>query len=183
MALVIGIWSASPARKSESGILWSDALRARTAILAGRSARPSVNRLHSLGDVSFEHNVALAAWLKENVADEDPIFIWGFEPMVYDMARRTPASRYVYNVPQRLDWPGQHVAQQRLIDELDAAQPSAVVVVRHDVFPKVTGDARDSLGALRRFEQLGEFIDEGYSLTGEIEDFMIYERIDRGRRD
>jgi arylsulfatase A-like enzyme len=88
----------------------------------------------------------------------------------------------VYNVPQRLEWPGAEAAREELLDELEEARPEVILVLRNDVFPKVVGDARDSYGALRRFERLSDLVDTDYQLEASIEDFMIYGRSDRAAR-
>ena len=38
------------------------------------------------------------------LAPDETAFIWGFEPMIYDMAERRPATRFIYDVPQRVAW-------------------------------------------------------------------------------
>ena len=151
-------------------------LYARTQLLLGRSSPAVLDSLHSKGDVSFGANVEMARWLRENTDDDETLFIWGFEPIVYDLAARRFASRYIYNVPQRLDWPGSTAARAELMSDLERTRPEVVLVTRGDVFTHVTGDRRDSLAMLGEFDELGRFLDLGYSYEGNIEDFMIYAR-------
>jgi arylsulfatase A-like enzyme len=182
-ALFIGvILLASPKRTTESGISLAEALQVRTQMLLGRAKPEDVDRLHSLGDVSFGANLEMARWLEEHVRTSEKVFIWGFEPVVYDMASREPASRYIYNVPQRLEWPGADAARRELIDELTRARPGVILVLRNDVFRDVVGDARDSVGALRRFPELSELIEKDYRLDGRIGDFTVYARRPRASR-
>lgn len=164
----------SPAEASTGAKLY-----ARTQLLLGRSSPAALDWLHSKGDVSFGSNVEMARWLRDNTDDDGTVFIWGFEPMVYDLAERRFASRYIYNVPQRLDWPGSNAARAELMSDLQRTQPEVVLVTRGDVFPHVTGDGRDSFAALGEFDELGRFLDLGYSFEGNIGDFMIYTRRSR----
>jgi hypothetical protein len=151
-------------------------LYARTQLLLGKSSPAALDWLHSKGDVSFGANVEMARWLRENTHDDETLFIWGFEPIVYDLAARRFASRYIYNVPQRLDWPGSTAARAELMSDLERTPPDVVLVTRGDVFTHVTGDGRDSFAMLGEFDELGRFLDLGYSFEGNIEDFMIYTR-------
>ncbi len=82
-----------------------------------------------------------------------PVFVWGFEPVIYDLADRTPATRYLYDVPQRASW-AKEEARAALMRDLAAGRPAAIVVERHDVFPMVTGDAIDSGDTLKGFPAL-----------------------------
>ena len=151
-------------------------LYARTRLLFGESSPAVLDWLHSKGDVSFGANVEMARWLRDNTEDDETLFIWGFEPIVYDLAARGFASRYIYNVPQRLDWPGAKAARDELMSDLERTRPDVVLVTRGDVFTHVTGDGRDSFAMLGEFDELGHFLNVGYSLEGNIEDFMIYTR-------
>ncbi|MGB5702425.1 MAG: hypothetical protein WBM48_06385 [Polyangiales bacterium] len=172
--LIAAVLFVSPKRATETGFSSAEALSLRSRMLVGRADPVEVDRLHSQGDVSFRANRAMAGWIRENVSDRGTVFIWGFEPVVYDMASREPASRYIYNVPQRLEWPGAQSARRELIEELMQSQPQVILVLRRDVLPDVVGDARDSVGALRRFDELGRLLQDDYSFEGAIEDFMIY---------
>jgi hypothetical protein len=129
--------------------------------------------LYSVADVSFGADRRVADLLRTRLAPADSVFIWGFEPMIYDMAERRPASRYIYNVPQRVEWYRDR-ARPDLMRELEARPPRAVVIERRDVFPGVTGDAIDSADTLRTFPELQHWIWQKYDLGATIEDFEIY---------
>jgi hypothetical protein len=111
--------------------------------------------------------------LRRRVAPDDFVFIWGFEPMIYDMAERRSATRFIYNVPQRVAWYRDR-ARADLMADLDRHPPKAVVVEHRDVFPAVTGDAIDSADTLKKFPALDARIREGYDLATTIEDFDVY---------
>jgi hypothetical protein len=129
--------------------------------------------LYSVADVSYGANLRVAEFLRRELAPNDLAFIWGFEPIIYDMSERRPASRYIYNVPQRVAW-AKDQARATLMAELDARPPRAIVVEHRDVFPVVTGDALDSADTLHRFPELAARINDQYTLSTTIEDFDIY---------
>ncbi|WP_437276307.1 glycosyltransferase family 39 protein [Sorangium sp. So ce375] len=146
----------------------------RIAVLAGGARdQARLDRLASVADVNAAANREVAAWLRERVAPGRPVFVWGFEPVIYDLADRPPATRYLYNVPQRAAWARQE-ARDALMRDLAASPPAAIVVERHDVFPSVTGDVIDSRDTLGGFPELAGLIEERYELAVSIEDFEIH---------
>ncbi|WP_438004897.1 glycosyltransferase family 39 protein [Sorangium sp. So ce321] len=146
----------------------------RVALLAaGARDLDRLDHLASVADVNAAANRAVAAWLRERVAPGRPVFVWGFEPVIYDLAERPPATRYLYNVPQRAAWARQE-ARDALMRDLAARPPAAIVVERRDVFPSVTGDGLDSRDTLDGFPALAGLLEERYELAVLIEDFEIY---------
>jgi hypothetical protein len=129
--------------------------------------------LYSVADVSYGANRRVAEFLRRELAPDELAFIWGFEPIIYDMSERRPASRYIYNVPQRVAW-AKDQTRATLMAELDARPPKAIIVEHRDVFPVVTGDALDSADTLKRFPALAARINDRYALTTTIEDFDVY---------
>jgi len=117
--------------------------------------------LHQAGDVDAVDNRHVAEWIASNTPADQSIFIWGFEPVIYELAHRPLASRYIYNVPQRVSWSGSH--RQRLLDDLAARPPAVVVLETRDVFPDVTGNVLDSVGALAQFPELAQLLARDYS--------------------
>jgi len=133
----------------------------------------AVDRLASVADVNAAANREVATFLRDRVPASRRVFVWGFEPVIYDLADRSPATRYLYDVPQRVAW-ARDRERQILMDDLVVGHPAAIVVERHDVFPMVTGDAIDSADTLRSFPALSELIATRYSLSVTIEDFDVY---------
>jgi hypothetical protein len=132
-------------------------------------------KLYSVADVSYDADRRVAEFLRLKLAPDELAFIWGFEPMIYDMSERRPATRFLYNVPQRVSW-FRDRARSMLMDDLDLHPPKAIVVEHRDVFPAVTGDAIDSADTLRKFPALDARIHDGYDLATTIEDFDVYLR-------
>ncbi len=133
----------------------------------------ALDRLASVADVNAAANREVAAFLRDRVAADRRVFVWGFEPVIYDLADRSPATRYLYDVPQRVAW-ARDRERQILMDDLAAGSPAAIVVERRDVFPMVTGDAIDSADTLRGFPALTELLASRFALAATIEDFEVY---------
>jgi hypothetical protein len=168
------VYARSATRNTQTDFL--DRCIARQKQLLGMSdtTRDELDaKLYSVADVSYDADRLVAEFLRRELAPNELAFIWGFEPMIYDMADRRPASRYIYDVPQRVAW-FKDRARAELMADLDLRPPKAIVVEHRDVFPAVTGDAIDSADTLKRFPALAARIVERYDLATTIEDFDIY---------
>ena len=151
-------WARTPARLAA----WLD--RGRWSELA--------DRLHSGDDVDARSNREAAAWIARHTPADAAIFVWGFEPVIYDLAGRRPASRYVYNAPLRSPWSAP-LHRPRLLRELAATPPAAVVLVSGDPLPALVGDASDSADALAEFPELRRLLDERYAPAARFGDLEI----------
>lgn len=133
----------------------------------------AIDRLASVADVNAAANRQVAAFLREQVPADRPVFVWGFEPVIYDLSDRRPGSRYLYDVPQRVAW-AKAKERATLMSDLAQSHPAAIVVEHRDVFPMVTGDAIDSADTLADFVELRGYLNERYRIALSIEDFDIY---------
>jgi hypothetical protein len=127
-------------------------------------------------DYDLDNDRRLAAEIRRRTPEAAPVYVWGFEPVVYLLADRPPATRFIYNVPQRVQWAREH-ARSTLMQELARRPPQLIAVQRNDVFPSVTGDELDSRRALETFPELSTLIEEDYALIESIDDFELYERL------
>ncbi len=132
-------------------------------------------RLYSVADVDYAANQQVADWLRTHTKAGDSIYLWGFEPHIYHASGRRPASKFIYNVPQRVAWENRW-AKDWLMDELRRSPPAAIVVQHGDVFGRVTGNHKDSARALEEFPELRHFIGNGYEIRERIRDFDVYAR-------
>jgi hypothetical protein len=175
-ALPVVVYARSATRNTQTDFL--DRCLARQAHLFGASSmtRDELDgRLYSVADVSYDADRRVAEFLRRELSPDELAFVWGFEPMIYDMSERRPATRYIYNVPQRVAW-FKDGARTALLADLDLHPPKAIVVEHRDVFPAVTGDAIDSADTLKRFPALDGRIRDEYDLVTTIEDFDVYLR-------
>jgi len=133
----------------------------------------AIDELATVADVNAGSNRAVAAALKARVPPGRAIYIWGFEPVIYDQADRDPATRYIYNVAQRGAW-AREEARSVLMRDLGQSPPAAIVVEHRDVMPVVTGDAIDSADTLPSFPALRDLLAARYERAETIEDLDIY---------
>lgn len=141
--------------------------------LGGFRDQKGLDRLASVADVNTVTNRAVAELLREVVAADRAVFVWGFEPSIYDMAERAAASRYIYNVPQRVSW-AKEEHRKVLLADLAKTPPAAIVIEHWDVFPHVTGDSLDSADSLPDFPEMQKLLDEKYILHTTIGQMDVY---------
>lgn len=132
----------------------------------------TLDRLATVADVNAGENRSVAMFLRDKVPADRPIFVWGFEPVIYDLSGRKPASRFLYNVPQRVAW-SKAPMRETLLKDLAQNPPAAVVVEHNDLIPMVTGDAIDSAGTLFDFWDFYVFLQK-YRLEITIADMDVY---------
>ena len=124
--------------------------------LRGHDTLEERDRLGSVADVSAGANRRVAAEIARRVPADGHVYVWGFEPVIYDMSERPSASRFIYNVPQRASWAAQW-ARSELMKDLRARPPHLIVVASGDPLPMVTGDGSDSVDALDGFDELAGY--------------------------
>lgn len=131
--------------------------------------------LHRAADYDLAADRKVAEWVEQNTSPRDSVLVWGFEPVIYWITGRRPATRFIYNVPQRSQWQTE-VSQRLYLDEVRANHPSVVIVQHHDVFPGVTGHITDSAADLARFPGLERYLADSFEFETSIEDFDLYRR-------
>ena len=130
-------------------------------VLGDKESRPELlDLLSNAGDVRAGDNRMAADWIAQNTPADSRLFVWGFEPVLYEQANRLAATRYIYNVPQRVAWSPEH--RTILLTDLSLHPPGVVVIEHGDVFPWVTGNLEDSAQSLNRFPELAHFLLDGY---------------------
>jgi hypothetical protein len=152
---------------------------ARLAHLATGSSAASSRELEKnlarVADFNLAADREVAERARALTKPTDTIYVWGFEPAIYWLSEREPASRFVYNVPQRCEW-SQDQTRSELMRELERARPALIVVQHGDRFPAVIGHGDDSASALPGFLALTGLLESEFRLQERIEDFDLYVR-------
>lgn len=168
------------ATKDLAESFWFRSAKRFRVFLLTPNDRAGREELASVADVSAAGNRQVAEELQRTVPAGAPVYIWGFEPVIYDMADRPFASTYLYNVPQRVEWAAKD-ARATLMQHLRNNPPAAIVVAHHDVFPMVTGNAIDSHDVLHEeFGELARYLEESFGEPKRVQDFDIFWRKSTG---
>lgn len=154
------------------GVVERGFLQLRAMVNSADRARIN-DELYSIRDINAWANRKAAEWISKNTPAEIPVYIWGFEPVIYDLANRHFSSKYIYNVPQRADWQKEST-RKALMQELSERPPSVIVAVHNDQFKHVTGNQRDSAEELKNFSELSYLIQTDYKFATSFEDLDIY---------
>ena len=126
-------------------------------------------------DFSLNADLQVATYLKQHTAPGSPVFIWGFEPIIYFLADRPPASRFISQQPLVTPW-SPPAWREELLRDLAGKRPAYILVVHNDVMPWVTLRPDDSAGELSQYPALDQLLKRDYHPVETIEDFDIWQR-------
>jgi hypothetical protein len=122
-------------------------------------------------------NLALADYLRQHTLRCDPVFIWGFVPIVYFLSERRPVSRFLYSFPMMAAYYKQ-AYRDELIAALAATPPTVIVVEHEDRGAHIFVHNHDSAEMLERITELNRFVAERYILRDRVARFDVYYRKD-----
>jgi 4-amino-4-deoxy-L-arabinose transferase-like glycosyltransferase len=128
---------------------------------------------------SFSADLAVADYLRAHSRPEDRIFIWGLEPLIYFLADRPPATRFVNDQPLLTPWSPPDWRDQAIRD-LKRNRPRFILIVHNDAQPWITLWPGDSASALSNYPALTDLLRREYRPAIRIEDFDLWERHHRG---
>jgi hypothetical protein len=131
--------------------------------------------LSYVADYNLASDRRVAREVAHRTGSNDSVYVWGFEPAIYWLSERRPASRYIYNVAQRSTWESEY-ARRGLMTDLWKTPPKVIVVQARDVFPSVTGTNTDSRDELPSFPELHALVTTEYELVTRVDFFDVYQR-------
>jgi len=181
LAVAAAAWMWHPANSPALSFGERSSIRFGTVGAPAAERRKIMDDLATAADVDAAANREAALWIAGHTTVGAPVFVWGSEPVIYILAGRPPASRYIYNVPLRVEGYAEK-ARTALLAELRARPPAAVAVESGDVLPGVTGNPRDSRAELERFPELEDFLETGYVRSAAFPKFAIWLRAPGGDR-
>jgi hypothetical protein len=142
----------------------------------GKTPEPDYWARFVTGDFWFLADRLLADYLKERTEPEDRILVFGFEPLVYFLADRKPASRFIFNDPITAAYVSPETRRKRLdrlVSDLERNRPAYIVIVKDDANPV---DPTDSYEFFMNTPRLRSFLETGYVLDQPAPKFHVYRR-------
>jgi hypothetical protein len=127
------------------------------------------------GDFMTTHNLALVDYLEKETVQCDTVYLWGYEPSVYFLAKRKLVTRFIFNFPMFTAFFRQSYRDE-FMSGLKAAPPAVFIVEHDDRTPHVSVHNHDSAEVLERFAALKVFVAENYVLRDRVTRFDVYFR-------
>jgi hypothetical protein len=133
----------------------------------------------SEGDFSFLDDMDTATYLRDHTAPDEPVFVFGFEPLIYYLADRYPPTRFNSDYPLTMEVAGARFAAMRaknraeFLHDIATRPPVYIVLVSRDVHPL---DPVESSVQARHFTEFWAFVERDYALERTIGDMAIYRR-------
>lgn len=125
------------------------------------------------GDFSLLADHRLARRIVETTRPDDPVYIYGGEPLVLFLADRRSPSRFVWNDPFVAGAYRRRYTHAHLVRELEARPPAYFIVLRNDANMI---DPVESIVHYRSAPELQAFVASRYEEVGWLEDFLIFKR-------
>jgi len=130
---------------------------------------------------SNQRSAEAAAFVRERTDADDRLFVWGNDARVYELARRAPATRYVYLYPLLTRGYATDALVAEILAEFEAAAPAAVVdsgslepgapgLPPLLVDRPVATDGRD----LDLLDPLRAYVEAGYSAPETVAGWPVY---------
>lgn len=130
------------------------------------------------GDFSMLADDRLARRLREATRPDESVYIYGGEALVLFLADRRAASRFVWNDPFLAEGYAGRYTTGDLIAELQMSRPAYFIVLKND---QNLVDPVDSLTHYQQDPTLRAYVAAHYRDVGWLEDFWLFERLDRRR--
>jgi hypothetical protein len=164
-----------PARATHVPEAWALGTTRLTSFVA--KSQPLSRQYQGYAAASFDFGVVakVSDLVKQRTLPSDTVYLWGVEPVIYWLSERRPASSFIYNVPQRVEWQSNE-SRTRLLADLALHQPRLILVQHGDVIPGVVGNARDSAASLSDFPELQGLLGVSYLRAESLGNFDIWER-------
>jgi len=160
--LLLGIYDRFPVYRRLAGYL------------QGSITREEYDRQFDIGrDYSHVAATQAAAYLRDRTSPGDTVLIWGAEPLLHFLSQRRSPTRFIFPYMLFDAHDPVHAQAQRalFLEELQQSPPAYVVLVDNDAHPLSPGG---SLALLQRFPGLQSWLDQGYKLEGQVEDYHFY---------
>jgi hypothetical protein len=147
-----------------------------SAVISGqRTLREHWNSplYHFNTDFSLRDDLALSDYLVAHTGARQPVFIWGFEPLVYFVSQRPLVSRFPYNYPIVFRWRPEHFRAE-LMAALSDRAPEIFVVQHGDHLPHVMIHEDDSYATFMALAEVREWVTSRYFLETKVGRFDVY---------
>jgi len=124
---------------------------------------------------SFQADAAVAAYLQAHTQPTDTLFVWGLEPLVYFLADRPPATRFIHNALLLAFW-SPPAWRDLAVSDLQRSRPKFILIVHNDYQPWANGWDADSATYLPNYPALTNLLQHDYHPLGRLEDFDLWQR-------
>ena len=163
------------ARHTDVGRLSADIVAAGRHAIGETDTETYFARFETTGVTRFSllADYRVARRIAETTQRDDPIYIYGGEPLVLFLANRRSPSRFVWNDPFVAGAYRTRFTHADLVRELEARPPAYFIVLRRDANMI---DPVESIEHYRRSPELQAFVAERFDELGWFEDFLLFKR-------
>jgi len=116
-----------------------------------------------------------ARYVRERTRPGEAIEVWGYDPLLYLLAERPHASRFLYALPLMSDWAPPSWRDQ-FMAEMRADPPVYFIAQHGQGGPWIVGHTVDPADYIDWLPELRAWLNETYELETRIGEFVLYRR-------
>jgi hypothetical protein len=117
----------------------------------------------------------VASYVAQRTQPGEAIYVWGYDPLVYLLADRPHASRFIYALPFMSDWAPERWLRE-FIAEMKAHPPVYFVTQHNQGGPWIVGHSIDPADYITWLPELDQWLRENYERETQFGDFVLYRR-------
>jgi hypothetical protein len=117
----------------------------------------------------------LAAELRRRTGPGEFVYVWGFDPVIYLLADRPSASRFIYSYPLTAEW-APRAWQTEFMHELEERPPAYFVAPHAGGTPDTTAHALDAVDFVGSFPVLHQWLVARYQFEAKMNGYLVFRR-------
>jgi hypothetical protein len=117
----------------------------------------------------------VAGYIRARTRSDASMEVWGFDPMLYLLAGRAPANRFLFPYPMMSAWAPRRW-QDELVADLRTRRPAYIVVLREYPEYWIVGHEIGDVEFIDRYPALQQLLQQEYEPETEIADRILYHR-------
>ena len=124
----------------------------------------------------YDETRETADYLQRNTAPGEAFYIWGYDPLIYLLADRPHAQRFIYSFPMMSAW-APPAWTEEFVAAMRAKPPRYFVTQHNQGGPWIVGHEIDPAYYVPSIPALNEWLHENYTMETQIESYVIYRRL------
>lgn len=127
------------------------------------------------GWFNYNESRTAADYIKENTPKDATIFVWAFNPVIYYLSDRKPASRFIINYPliSSKGTPFYERYRREFMDAIAANKPAYIVIAKQDQFHLFD---QTSEKHFRKFKRFYNYVRQNYVCDTQIGKNTLWRR-------
>jgi hypothetical protein len=125
------------------------------------------------GDWQYRDIVELSTYVADHSQESDRVLVWGWDPLINVLSRRSSPTRFGYSYPLTVTSPKQEGYRAIFLGEIERMPPKFIVI---DDSQKWSLADKPGLELLREFPEFSRIVASRYTMIGDIGTFQLWKQ-------